>query len=81
MAPITLKRRVAELIAKHGTLRAAARAIQVEPSYLSRIERGEKDNPSALTLRRMGLREVVAYERLDRAAPPPLAQGDSNATA
>lgn len=60
---ITLKQRVKELIQQHGTLRAAARAIQIDVSYLSRIEHGEKDNPSDLTLRRMGLREVTTYER------------------
>lgn len=65
---ITLKHRIAELIQQHGTLRAAARAIQVEVSYLSRLERGEKDNPSTLTLRRMGLREVVTYERIGAAS-------------
>lgn len=67
---ITLQQRVGELIAQHGTLRAAARAIQVEVSYLSRLERGEKQNPSELTLRRMGLREVVAYERITKEPKP-----------
>lgn len=66
---ITLKQRVAELIKQHGTLRAAARAIQIDVSYLSRIEHGEKDNPSDLTLRRMGLREVTTYERTNHQTP------------
>lgn len=67
---ITLKQRVAELIQQHGTLRAAARAIQIDVSYLSRLEYGEKDNPSELMLRRMGLREVVTYERTNKGDKP-----------
>lgn len=66
-AVTTLKQRVQELIAQHGTLRGAARALQIDPGYLSRIERGEKDAPSDEVLCKMGLRRVVAYERT---APP-----------
>lgn len=67
---ITLQQRVAELIHKYGTLRAAARAIQVDASYLSRLEHGEKDNPSDLTLRRMGLREITSFELLPAPQTP-----------
>ena len=59
----TLQERVAELIAQHGSLRAAARVLQVEPGYLSRLANGDKVNPGKLILGRMGIRRVVMYER------------------
>lgn len=62
---MTLAERVEQLVAKHGSLRAAARAIQVEPSYLSRLRSGERVRPLKLTLTRMGLRAVWTYEPLD----------------
>lgn len=62
---VTLKHRVQELIAEHGTLRGAARALQIDPGYLSRIERGEKGAPSDEVLRKMGLCRVVTFERAE----------------
>ena len=67
---MTLHDRVIQLVEKHGSLRAAARAIQVEVSYLSRLGSGEKDSPSSEVLRRMGLRQITSYELL---RPAPLA--------
>jgi len=61
---VTLHERVAELIAQHGSLRAAARVLECEPGYLSRLASGEKMNPGLGLLRRMGLRQIVTYERL-----------------
>lgn len=65
----SLQDRIKELIAQHGTLRAASRAVQVDVGYMSRMEKGEKENPSATVLRRLGLREVTTYERLARSTP------------
>ena len=60
---MTLQERVRELEQQHGGLRAAARAIQIEPSYLCRLGTGEKAQPSEAILRRLGLRRVVTYKR------------------
>lgn len=62
---MTLIERVNQLIARHGSLRAAARVIDVDASYLSRLRDGEKVNPSAVILRRMGIKRVVSYELLE----------------
>ena len=43
---IDLKSRVAQLVKQHGGVRAAGRAILVDPTYLSRIASGGKINPS-----------------------------------
>lgn len=66
--PMTLAERIDELVRQHGSLRAAARAIRVDAGYLSRLDSGEKTNPSATVLRRLGLRVVVTYERTWRDA-------------
>ncbi len=57
-----LQERIQELIEQHGSLRAAARVLEVDPGYLSRLASGEKDDPGETLLRRMGLRRVVSYE-------------------
>lgn len=41
-----------------------ARVTQIDAAYLSRLATGEKKSPSKETLRRLGLRAVVIYERL-----------------
>jgi hypothetical protein len=60
---VTLCERVDELVREHGSLRAAARAVKIDHGYLQRLRDGEKKNPGRLTLRRLGLRKVIAYER------------------
>jgi len=52
---------VEKLIEKHGGLRAAARAIDVNFAYLWRLGAGEKTNPSPKVLRKLGLKRVVIY--------------------
>lgn len=64
----TLAGRIAELIEQHGSLRAAARVLECDAGYLSRLQSGEKDNPEDWLLRRMKLRRVVSYERTDAPA-------------
>lgn len=61
---MTIQERVAELIAQHGGLRAAARATQIDHAYLHRLATGEKWQPLESTLRRLGLRKVVTYESI-----------------
>jgi hypothetical protein len=60
---MTLADRLDELIEQHGGLRAAGRALEIDPAYLHRLYVGEKDAPSANVLRKLGLRRVVSYVR------------------
>ena len=57
-----LRARIDELVARHGSLRAAARVLQMDHVYLYRLRNGEKENPSDEMLRKLGLRRVVTYE-------------------
>lgn len=58
-----IRTRILELTLRHGSLRAAARAIDIDPAYLLRLRRGEKTAPSPIVLRKLGLRRVTKYER------------------
>ena len=60
---MTLEERIGELAYKHGSLRAAAKVLQVDAGYLSRLADGGKSCPGKELLRRMGLRQVITYER------------------
>lgn len=60
----TLPGRIAELVAQHGSLRAVARVLECDAGYLSRLQSGEKTDPGAHLLRRMGLRQVTTFERI-----------------
>jgi len=64
-----LQTRITELAQQHGSLRAAARALGVDPGYLSRLSKGEKTDPTDGMLARLGLCRVVSYERTDGKAP------------
>lgn len=57
----TLSGRVRMLETQHGGLRAAARATGIDAGYLKRLRDGEKTNPSAATLAKLGLRREVIY--------------------
>lgn len=59
---MTLADRIHQLAAQHGSLRAAARALDCDVGYLSRLRSGVKTAPAAALLDRMGLRAVVTYE-------------------
>ena len=58
---------IAELVDKHGSVRAAARVLQVDSSYLHCLLHGKKNNPSAALLRKLGVRRIVTitYERTE----------------
>lgn len=60
----TLQERIDELVTRHGSLRAVARVTMIDAGYLSRLRTGEKVNPEKGTLKRLGLRRVVSYERI-----------------
>jgi hypothetical protein len=66
--PITLAERIDELVAQHGSLRAAAAVLRTDAAYLWRLKSGEKNDPGEQLLRRMKLRRVVSYERIGKAA-------------
>ena len=57
-----LKKRIDEIVEKHGSLRAAARALAISPAYLCRLRNGTKHNPSAALLRRMTLHKIVIVQ-------------------
>ena len=61
---MTLQDRIDELVAQHGSLRAVARVTEIDVGYLSRLRAYANVNPSRDKLRRLGLRRVVAYERI-----------------
>lgn len=64
---MTLQDRISELIAQHGSHDAAAAVLKVAPRYLELLAAGKVSQPDALLLRRMGLRQVVSYERIGEA--------------
>ena len=60
-AMITIKERIDELCEKHGSLRKAAKIIDVDFGYLSGLRSGTKTNPSEKILSKLGLKKVVTY--------------------
>ena len=65
-----LVQRIDALIAQHGGIRPAARALRIDASYLAKMRSGEKNNPSDATLRKLGLRKLIRYEdRLEMKGP------------
>ena len=52
---------ITELEKKYGGLRRTARLLSIDPAYLWRLKKGQK-NPSEFTLRKLGLRRRVIYE-------------------
>jgi hypothetical protein len=65
---MSLQERVAELVAKHGSVRAAALVLGINYVYLFRLGSGKQSNPGAALLKKLGLRKVVSYERIGRKA-------------
>lgn len=59
---------VQNAIDKHGGLRAAARALDINWAYLWRLHRGEKRNPTAKVLRKLKLRKVEYFEHVGSTA-------------
>ena len=47
--------RIGELAKQHGSIRAAARALDVDYSYLHRIALGKRTSPGKKVLRKLGL--------------------------
>lgn len=64
MSTDVLRDRAAELITLFGSVREAAGALGIDPAYLQRLSKGQKANPSAETLKKLGLRRTEIYERV-----------------
>ena len=60
----TLVERLRELFLKHGGCRATARVLEIDHAYLYRLSRKQSTNPSKAVLRKLGLRQVITYERV-----------------
>lgn len=58
-----IRTRIQQLQQEHGGLRAAARAIGMSASYMIRLRDGEKLEPSARLLQKLGLEKKVTYVR------------------
>ena len=54
--------RIAELVAEHGSYRAAAKAIGISSPYLHRVASGNKEAGDGL-LKKLGLEKQVRYLR------------------
>lgn len=60
---ITLEQRIGELRREYGTVKAAAKALGLTDSALNHLQHGNRQG-SPETLRKLGLRRVVTYERI-----------------
>jgi hypothetical protein len=54
---------VRQLVEQHGGLRKAARAIQINYAYLSRLGAGKKVNPTTAVLKKLGLERTVTIRK------------------
>lgn len=50
---------VTDAVARHGSYRAAGKVLGFDHAYLHKLATGEKDNPSEVLLRKLGLRRTV----------------------
>lgn len=60
---ITLPERIDQLVAQHGSLRKAARAIHVDVGYLSKMRAGIQNHPGAEVIEKLGLTKHRLYTR------------------
>jgi len=69
-----LQQRIQQLIAQHGGLRAAARAVGIDHAYLACLRDGTKDNPPEALLATLELRRVDCVRFVDAPADAMLAE-------
>lgn len=60
---ITIKDRINEIVAMHGSLRKAALALETDVGYLSRLRSGVK-TPGPRMLNKLGLEQITIYRHL-----------------
>lgn len=65
MTTTLLQERISALVERHGSIRAVARVLEVDHSYLYRLHKGEKDDPGPTLLRKLKLRRVVTFVAKD----------------
>jgi hypothetical protein len=60
-----IKRRIDELVDRHGSLRAVGLVLGIDHAYLYRLSTGDKVNPSERVLKKLKLKKIVTvtYER------------------
>lgn len=61
LAATTLTERLDQLQKEYGTLRKAAKALNISAPYLSRLRTKTSENPSPEILNKLGLRKVTYY--------------------
>ena len=59
---VTLKEEIERLQFVHGGLRKAAKALDIDPSYLCRLRNGEKQNPSDDILEKLKIKRIITFE-------------------
>lgn len=59
-----LQQTVDALIKRHGSLRKAQVATGINYAYLQRLQKGDKINPSAAVLAKLGLEKRATYRCL-----------------
>ena len=52
---LMIKTRVEQLVEVYGSVRAVGKALNIDHAYLQRLAKGEKQNPSDITLKKLGL--------------------------
>jgi len=62
----SLNEAIVSLEAEHGGLRAAARALDLDAGYLSRLKNGDSFNPSGDVVNKLGLIKMVYYIKKPR---------------
>jgi len=60
----TIQDQAKAVIADFGGIRPAARVIEIDPAYLSRLASGEKNNPSVAVLKRLCLSTPIYYTQV-----------------
>jgi hypothetical protein len=60
---------------RYGSLNKAARVLDLDVSYLSRLRNGLRDNPSDAVLRALGIERRVVYVKRKRPRQEPLMEG------
>lgn len=60
-----LRNAINAAVQQHGSLNKAARVLKVNVGYLSRLRSGEDNNPNKKLQKRLGVRRLIVYERIE----------------